>query len=404
MAEPLLDSRQSCDLDEDIPITQRHGDLGGCLSFGLLGVAILWPWNTFITASDFFSKAFDGRAFLHQYYSSIFTSCFTLVSFASVLYAARTVNESDPFRRISSTGLTIVITFILTSIITLAVNDATVFFASALAANVVAATAVGVLQVAAFSLAGRATCAAIPALMIGQGIAGIAPPILSLSLAVAGDDGTDRRANNIQAAMYFASASVMGLLALVAGRHLGREELVAPEERQATLSCEADIRSFLREPLPWAVFLVFAITLAVFPSVTAHVISVRPDTSAAVFVASGFLIWNVGDLCGRLALGSGHLRQRSARVLLSLAMARIILLPILYMNNVNGVGAVVGSDVLFFAWLAVFGISNGYVGSACMEAAVACSPPGQQQQRSALMSSMLSAGLIAGSLLSFIMP
>ena len=124
-----------------------------------------------------------------------------------------------------------------------------------------------------------------------------------------------------------------------------------------------------------AIILTFALTLAIFPTSTQAILSthpvplprlLRPET----FIPLAFLCWNTGDLLGRLATAFRPLDDlaRRPRLLLGLAVGRVVFIPLYYLCNRSGdgKGAVFGD---FFYLLFVqggFGFSNGVLGSSCM--------------------------------------
>jgi len=161
--------------------------------------------------------------------------------------------------------------------------------------------------------------------------------------------------------------------------------------------------------LATSVFLTFAITM-VYPVLTLQVQSVRsPDSSPrlfrpAAFVPLAFLIWNSGDLIGRLlaAIPSVRITQKP-RLLLLLAASRLLFVPLYYLCNLNGNGAIVRSDFFYLVIVQLlFGITNGFLGTMSMMGAVEYVEIDEREAAGAFMTLMLVGGLTAGSLLSFV--
>jgi equilibrative nucleoside transporter 1/2/3 len=160
--------------------------------------------------------------------------------------------------------------------------------------------------------------------------------------------------------------------------------------------------------LATAVFVVFAITM-VFPVYTQRIVSVRPDSDQpaylqpASFIPLAFLFWNIGDLVGRLltAMPSLSLIHRP-RIVLVLALLRIIWIGLYHLCNVRGQGAVVNSDIFYLIVVQMlFGLTNGYLGSTCMIGAAEWVDPEEREAAGGFMGLSLVAGLAVGSLASF---
>ena len=164
-----------------------------------------------------------------------------------------------------------------------------------------------------------------------------------------------------------------------------------------------------------AVVLNFALTLAIFPTSTQSTLSSHPPPLPRLFrpetfVPLAFLCWNAGDLIGRLLTAVRPCDRLPTRpkALLLLAIARIIFVPLYYLCNRNGAGALIPSDFFYLAIVqGGFGLTNGIVGSACMMSAGLVDEKNDDGEavREAVggwMSLMLVGGLTVGSLLSFL--
>lgn len=173
-------------------------------------------------------------------------------------------------------------------------------------------------------------------------------------------------------------------------------------------------RQFLHRFHPWTIFLVFAVTLSVFPSITASIVSVSStrgnDTlteaprflQPQVFIPLGFLCWNGGDLIARVFSAIPFLVVESPTILFLLSLARMSFIPVVYLCNVRGEGAIIKSDIFFFAYMVSFGLTNGYLGSLTMAAAIKQARPMEKKDTGAFMSFMLCLGLVVGSLVAFV--
>lgn len=99
--------------------------------------------------------------------------------------------------------------------------------------------------------------------------------------------------------------------------------------------------------------------------------SVKPDAGPlfrpAAFTPLAFLLWNLGDLGGRMATMLPCSPRLRPLVLFVLAAARIAQLPLYLLCNIGGRGAAITSDFYLFV-VELFGLSNGWLGSVFMMA------------------------------------
>lgn len=186
-----------------------------------------------------------------------------------------------------------------------------------------------------------------------------------------------------------------------------------------------------------AVMLDFAITLAVFPTITVLVRSSQPIESqpsllhASYFPLIHFLTFNLSDLAGR-ALPSLELPERfksdtsktihptSSKALITITACRIIFIPLFLASNIpNTAPSLLKNDGVFFTLMVLFGLTNGYVATNVFTAGTneqhntnlddPLSIPDNEQHSikdigASVLVFYLTAGLSIGSILSFIVP
>jgi equilibrative nucleoside transporter 1/2/3 len=271
----------------------------------------------------------------------------------------------------------------------------------------------------------------IQAIMVGQGVAGVLPPIAQivsvllvpipeLSRRMPRDNMPPPQESSTAALIYFLTATAVCVIALLAfiplvTRH---NRLVESRMAESITSIEEAERAqrkvvslwTLYKILPWpaaAVFTCFAVTMF-FPVFTAQIVSNTPPEEAsrlfqpASFIPLAFLFWNSGDLLGRLAtLLPFSLRHRPV-FLFAISVARLVFLPLYMLCNIRGRGAVLPSDVFYlFVVQLGFGLTNGWLGSSCMMAAPELVQSSEREATGGFMGLNLVAGLTVGSLLSF---
>lgn len=85
-------------------------------------------------------------------------------------------------------------------------------------------------------------------------------------------------------------------------------------------------------------------------------------------------------------------------------MARLVFVPLYFLCNVGGRGAVVQSDIFYLLVVqGLFGLTNGYLGSECMMGSGVWVKEEEREAAGGFMGLCLVGGLTVGSLLSFLL-
>lgn len=422
----LLDDNEVQDeldaIDQDgfsQPILARSSDVTSrfdvrlAIAFTIMGAGMLWPFNSLITANEFFGQMFRDNRQISAIYSQSITFLFTLTNLGSVLYFTKTVRSANLNTRISRAAIATTFLFGFLAVLTTADLHAEAFFVLLMISVAITGVSTGALQNGCFGIVGQYHARCVPFLMIGQGIAGVMPATISIVVALLGGGG--QASANRRAFAYFLSSSMVLASAYTAHLYLltRPDAPKAPDAAESSDSEATKYAELLRSYHPWSIFITFAITLAIFPSVTASVVSVLPTEEGvpfedvpkmlqpAIFIPLGFLLWNAGDLLARCLTVFPTLTFESPRLLFAASLARVLWIPAIYLCNVHGSGAIIKSDAFFFAYMTLFGMSNGFLGSLVMAAAIKQAKPSDKRGMGAFMSLMLCSGLVAGSLLSF---
>ncbi|KAK6073644.1 nucleoside transporter family [Seiridium cupressi] len=430
---PLTDEAQT--LEGNTPRAEEHDVPFSWVEYGifaLLGVAMLWAWNMFLAAAPYFQGRFQSDEWVLQNFQSAIISVSTITNLGvMVILTNIQYTASYPFRINLALYINIAV-FALLTLSTSAFLDASpgqylVFLLIMVAGT---AWAAGLIQNGAFAFAasfGRPEY--MQAIMAGQGVAGVLPPLTQIiSVLVAppkepsaqGDDGHEAGS---AAFIYFLTAVLVSLLAILGFIPLARRHDRIVEGRMAENmaasfnSIEEAERaarkvvsiSTLFQKLHWfaaAVFMCFAIAMF-FPVLTPKVLSVTPPESASpllkpsAFIPLGFFFWNLGDLGGRASALTLPCRDRPS-LLFGISIARTLFLPLYALCNIHGNGAVINSDVFYLLFVQFpYGLTNGWLASNCMMAAGEWVDEGEREASGGFMGLCLVAGLTFGSLLSF---
>ena len=396
----------------------------------------------FLAAAPYFQKRFAEDEWIAEHSQSAITSVSTATNLIAMLILTNIqYTASYPFRINTALLMNVGIFGLLTVSTTHFLGASPVAYLVFLLAMVsLSAWACGLIQNGAFAFAasfGRPEYT--QAIMAGQGVAGVLPPIAQMvTVLIAPPDqrtdvssGSDPEAPSREAGtaafIYFLTAVFISVAALAAFQPLVARHNRLVEHRMTTALAESvtsieEAERAARKvvPLPrlfaklrWvalSVFMCFVVTMF-FPVFTAKILSVAPEAGAppllrpAVFVPLAFFFWNLGDLLGRVATGLLPARWSLARrpaALFAMSLARWLFLPLYLLCNLRGRGAVVDSDLFYLVLVQLpFGLTNGYLGSSAMMAAGEWVDEGEREVAGGFMGLCLVAGLTVGSLLSF---
>lgn len=429
--------------------------------FLLLGVEMLWAWsvpavlivtsietslnpnprNMFLAAGPYFQTRFSSSKSILANFQAAELFVSTVINLAVMLLLIKLQKNASYPRRIVIALLINIAAFTLLAISSKVYHDVTAveYFTFLMIVVGFAALATGLLQNGAFAYAaGYGHAEYIQAIMAGQGIAGVLPPIAQIIavMSAAGDDATNE--SSTSALMYFLAATGVSVFAFIAfsillqyhstteakspSRNLqnssdAESEDIDVQGRDAGMDQSVALTKLTRKLFypALSIFLTFAVTI-LFPVFTQAILSVQPHPppllQKASFIPLAFLVWNFGDLLGRLLPLSPSLSMvKRPKILLLLSIGRVIFIPLYLICNIQRpetstslpiTQAVIKSDVFYFLVVQFpFGLSNGYLGSCCMMAAPAAVDQDEREAAGGFMGLILVLGLAVGSFCSF---
>ncbi|MCJ1232925.1 hypothetical protein MMC14_000879 [Varicellaria rhodocarpa] len=390
----------------------------------------------FLAAAPYFQSRFSSSEWLLTHFQSAIISVSTVTNLGSMILLTKLQkNASYPQRIIASLVLNTVCFTLLALSATLCRHvSANGYFVFLMVMVFVASMATALCQNGVFAfVTGFGVGEYTQAIMTGQAVAGVMPCIAQIASVLSvptreGEDGAGQESPK-SAFIYFMTATGVSALALLAFLYLARrhredsaakrtienlEDQAEDEEEQEQPHPEHKVIPLLTlfKKLKWlalGIFLCFAITM-VFPVFTQGILSVRePQKSTprlfrpATFIPLAFLLWNTGDLVGRLVtvLPKLNLTHYPPSVFLISAL-RVVFIPLYLLCNIKGRGAAIPSDVFYlFIVQFFFGATNGFVGSTCMMGASEWVEAEEREAAGGFMGLMLVSGLTVGSLLSF---
>ena len=381
----------------------------------------------FLAAAPYFQHRLQSDDWAEKHYQPSIMSVSTLATLGATAISAKIQEGASYPRRIVLSLLiySVVFTFLAFSTILMRDISAVTYFNFLLVMVFGASLATGINQNGVFAYAsGFGKEEYTQAIMGGQGVAGVLPTIVQMLTVLAVPEQSKAvdvpQESAMSAFAYFITATAVSSSALFAFLYLakrsGRQSMVPIDDNGSILSEHVERKTvglwqlFKKLHLTaLGVFLCFAITL-VYPVYTANIESVHDGIGRSrlfeqpVFVPLAFFFWNVGDLLGKMSvlIPQFSLAHRP-RALFLFAIARVGFIPLYWSCNVHGRGAVVQSDIFYlFIVQLLFGLTNGNLASNCMMGAGHWVSPEEREPAGGFMTMMLSGGLTAGSLLSFL--
>ncbi|CAG8487147.1 8081_t:CDS:2 [Ambispora gerdemannii] len=408
--------------------------------FLIQGLAMLLPWNAFITSSEFFRAKFSGSPYAHNFqnYFSIGFTLFNLIFFGQALYTQR---KADIFRRIVFSLIINVLVFSSMAISTLCVDSFSPsgYFYFSMCMLLITGATTSWIQNGIFALASQFAPIHMQAVMSGQGVAGITVSITQIMAALATETSSNQEATPTLedltrgAKYYFVFTLAVAVAALISFSILirlptyhyytfrSKQQSDVFDGTNSTDSSITEQARFLSKTLnripllACAVLLAFVVTLALFPSITASIKSVvKPGDRQKfqqdyLFIPIHFLIFNGGDLIGRNLPGLDCLMIASQRKLAIFSLFRLIFVPIFLTCNVDAGNSVsqsfpllIKNDMLYFSFLMLFAVTGGYLGSSVMMAGPQMVPDNERDIAGGILGFSLILGLVVGSAFSFL--
>ncbi|KAJ2743579.1 hypothetical protein GGI20_003639 [Coemansia sp. BCRC 34301] len=404
-----------------------------------MGLATLLPWNLFISASEFYQYQFAGSPRQHTFQNS-FSVAYMVTNLVFNLYAMVTVTKSDPNVRILYGLVANTLAYLVGMAMPL-MRDyrGTLSFHIVMVQLAATAAASGMLTNSLFALVAHFSPSHSEGILSGQAVAGIIATVAQLATAysappsdsaapivpVLGDLDEPPGGLIPRTIAYFAFAFVMNLLLTAAFCHIRHDPYYQQRSKLAYLpsgsvsasetetesellissspaaSITSDIAAFKStfsqiSGYSYVILLDFALTLSVFPSVTALVTSTSGFT---LLTEWHFFIYNIGDFLGRRFAPSLPITRVSS--LLTFALARLLFIPAFFACHV--VFSVwhnwITSDSLFLALVWLLGATNGLLSTrAAMAAPRLCDQP---TIAGSIIAISISTGLAIGSVLSW---
>lgn len=394
------------------------------------GLGILFPWNTVITAKDYWDRRMCSPEF-NSIYMYVFTFTFNVCNVLGMYFCVKYQHLYSLSNRIIVPLVLIAAIFAWITIASLIspekLGDSAIFWSSA-CCMVVLGGCTAVFQAGIFGLAGLLPPIYSQAVMVGQGLAGVT---VSLNGVLTTLDGPKRSANvcddNYEVVKwnsftFFLLSALILLFCVLAfvvlnnlpfvvyhvsknktEKTLGAHNTDSDRQSNPIFDDPPDPLSHLSDDnvqgldridtemirpksinmyevfvqikiLFLSVMCVFAVTLSVFPTVTGKIGSTTTGVEGEnrffheIWVPFSFLNFNLGDFFGRIVAGWYKAASDGAKWMPYVCAMRLVFIPLFLFCHTNNslVPDYLESDAWPLAIMFCFAFTNGWFGSVCM--------------------------------------
>lgn len=418
-------------------------------TFTLIGVALLWPWNCFLSASAYYAERFAHSPSLVKMLSSTIMTVSSIISTLFNFYLSQSQQGVNYNLRLNSGLILTIIVFLIMAISCVSdffikMKDQ-VFFVTLITLVLISAIATCFAQNGTMAIVNVMGPIYANGVMVGQAIAGVLPSVaLIVSILLIGDkpkaiiDDYEYVDKNFGVFVYYITATLISIVCmalLYLTNHYRTESAYSTLNQMVDLPLDAEEppeetpeltqTKFVSFWVLWSklklivltIFLTFSITL-IFPVFASNVKLTNAASSEHVFFQDKifipfiFLMWNLGDLLARVICGwkNSILLIKNPKVLFIYSLSRLIFIPLFLTCNIHPYtsadesSALVNSDLWYIFLQLLFGLSNGQLSTSCfMIVGSFCDDDDEKEAAGGFTTVFLSTGLAFGSILSYLL-
>ncbi|XP_028323905.1 equilibrative nucleoside transporter 3 [Gouania willdenowi] len=420
------------------PLAVRYSpDDSYCLvyiSFFLMGIGSLLPWNFFITARHYWlyklsnhtghQGSEEPRSDLSDYFESYLAIASTVPSVLCLILNYILINKLSANVRVFSSLFVILLVFLVTTaLVKVDVSDSTMeFFVGTIICLAIVSGASNVFTGSVFGISGHFPMRISQALISGQAMGGTLSAVASIMDLALAKDVTD------SAMAYFLTADFIILLCIIVYLLLPRLDYSrhymmsapccssssVPSEGGRTTNTVPPLYPILKKTwvLGMSVFYVYFVSIMVYPAVSTGIQSIHGDSgnplTTTYFVPlTCFLLYNFADFCGRQTTAWVQAPGPTSRVLPALVLCRTAIVPLLMFCNYQPRDhlhtVLFAHDAFPVIFNGLLGFSNGYLGSLPMIYGPKVVPRELAEATGVVMSFFLALGLAFGSAFSVLL-
>ncbi|KAL9957949.1 hypothetical protein ACROYT_G034908 [Oculina patagonica] len=429
------------------------------------GVGTLLPWNMFITAHAYFQEKLKRDESLKHSFENYFSVAAMVPNVIMFLLNTLFKHKVSLQVRMLTSVCIMTLCFVVTTVLVVIDTSSWTadFFYITIGTIILINMSSAVYQGGLFGVCGMMPQRYTGAVMTGQGVGGTFAALASIFSLLGGKDAVSSGFG------YFMSAAIVLMLCLITyimlhrlkfarhyiSPHEHRSEIkfpnIQPDQierlanwqipaskksgnyKHSTLSLDneallavnvrpKEVEIYRKEKPPFmlvfrqifklgaSVAFVFFVTLAAFPSLTSRIQSVhakdKTEWTSTYFVpVTCFLLFNIGDFCGRLSASFVQWPGKDGVLLPFFCFLRVIFLPLFAFCNAvprHNSPVFFHEDYFPILFMVLFAISNGYLGSLCMMYGPSLVEPKHAETAGTMMAFFLIIGLGLGAGFSFV--
>ncbi|QEU62459.1 Fun26 [Kluyveromyces lactis] len=379
------------------------------LAFFLIGIALLWPWNSFLSASLYFQHdVFQDTSVYARIYISTMMTVSTISSVLSNIILSK-IQHHYTERIVSGLFFEIIVFTSLCGVVLFhRWLSHLLSFIMIMFLVLVSSVATALSQTGVMAMANVFGPEYNHAVMVGQAVAGVLPSLVLFMVSIF-NQKQEQTATGIN--LYFLSTSVMSFASIVAYKR-SDIPIIGGDMAQRTAD-EPKVYVpfkvlFLKlRYLVLSIFTIFCVTL-IFPVFASNTYVVRFPLRNSEFIPFIFMLWNIGDLVGRIiAEHTFNSKMLTPRKIFIYSQLRILMVAVFFLFNVRNIRKNshlgVFLDLSYSFWQFMFGLTNGLLAS-CSFMNVGRSLDTEDERKAAggITNVFLSIGLASGSVISYL--
>eukprot|EP01107_Rhizomastix_libera_P002220 TRINITY_DN13928_c0_g1_i1.p2 TRINITY_DN13928_c0_g1~~TRINITY_DN13928_c0_g1_i1.p2 ORF type:complete len:464 (-),score=124.90 TRINITY_DN13928_c0_g1_i1:1527-2882(-) len=362
--------------------------------FVLLGVGVLLPWNAFIMAIDYFLVIYQDKEF-----AFIMTLAYNYFGVAFLLLSIFFASRFSFNLRMHLFLLLDLLCLLIVPISAVALSSTPSKYITYLCVGLCGAAS-AVLSGTTFGLAAIVHFKNITALMVGQGIAGIISSLIRIITKASLPATKDGYLTS--GIIFFSISGLIIVMCMIGYYVLDR----LPETRAAIARSRTSTESAMLlgaekatkvNPLvvlkkiwvdTFAVFMVFFVTLTLFPGLT-NLITSTHKSLGDWFGVINTSVFIIAEFIGRSMPQYQSLRFGRKYLWLQ-SLIRLVFFPLLYMS----ICRVFNSDFYAYVTMFLFALSNGYTSTMAMSVGPELVPQKEKEMAGIIMSFFLNFSIL----------
>ncbi|KAL3229074.1 Nucleoside transporter FUN26 [Nakaseomyces bracarensis] len=383
------------------------------LTFCMIGVGLLWPWNCILSAVLYFRHdMFQDVTTWAKIFASTMMAVSTIASLAFNVWLAS--RQSSYPQRVVRGLVWQVLAFVVLTLICLIHEVLPMWFSFIFIMILVLMSAVStaLTQNGILAIANVFGSEYSQAVMLGQAVAGVLPSVVLLLLSFGNNHAeTGRDQSKLGILFYIMTTAMVCGACIFLFRQTGIGEKFTAIMTEEGIDIDRDDEKVpfgvLFEKLRYlvlSIFLTFVVTL-IFPVFASTIKSVGFKIDDSHYMPLIFTLWNLGDLYGRVLADLPYFQDESFTPLKTFVYSALRLLHIplflYFVKTQNGHSILL--DLGYMLLQFIFGVTNGHtISLSFMKVPHVLKSDVEKEAAGGFTNIFVSVGLACGSLLSYL--